>query len=128
MNYNEYSEEHFFMHEDINSDGSKDMIFLDNKQLDVFEESGNKLFDHKFKNSIHHEPIYFHFSYNDRKIGVVSKKANKIYLINSNGETYKGFPLEGNTPFSIGFLEKSSRKFNLVVGNKYNFLYNYSVN
>ena len=128
VNYNEYSEEHFFMHEDINSDGSKDMIFLDSKQIDVFEESGNKLFDHKFKNSIQHEPIYFHFSYNDRKIGVVSKKANKIYLFNSNGETYKGFPLEGNTPFSIGFLEKSSRKFNLVVGNKYNFLYNYSVN
>ncbi|MGM0497465.1 MAG: DUF3352 domain-containing protein [Bacteroidota bacterium] len=128
VNYNEYSEEHFFLHEDINSDGAKEMIFSDNKQLDVFEESGEKLFDQEFKNSIDHEPIYFHFSYNERKIGVVSKKANKIYLLNSNGEIYKGFPLEGNTPFSIGFLEKSSRKFNLVVGNKYNFLYNYSVN
>jgi glucan-binding YG repeat protein len=128
LNFDEYSKDHYFMHKDINSDGKKDMVFLDDKKLEVFEVSGQRLFDHEFNNPVHHEPIYFHFSYNDRKIGIVSKKANKIYLFNSNGAMYKGFPLEGNTPFSIGFLGNSDRKFNLVVGNKYNFLYNYSVN
>jgi hypothetical protein len=128
VNFDEFSKDHYFMHKDINSDGEEDMVFLDDKKLEVFEASGRQLFDYGFKNPIHHEPIYFHFSYNDRKIGVVSKNANKIFLFNSNGEMYKGFPLEGNTPFSIGFLGSSNRKFNLVVGNKYNFLYNYSVN
>jgi hypothetical protein len=67
----EFSRDHYFLHKDINSDGAEDMVFLDDKKLKVFEASGKKLFEHEFKNAIHHEPIYFHFSYNDRKIGVV---------------------------------------------------------
>ena len=41
---------------------------------------------------------------------------------------YKGFPLKGNTQFTIGYLGDSHNQFNLIVGTRYNFLYNYSVN
>lgn len=127
VSYGDFSEDHYFMHEDLDSDGSKDMIFLDDNTLQVFKPSGDRIFKHDFKSKVNNEPIYFYFSYNDRKIGIVSREANRIYLFNNDGDMYKGFPLKGNTPFSIGFLEESAGNFNLVVGNKYNFLYNYSV-
>ena len=57
----------------------------------------------------------------------VDKNDAKIYLINNDGTLYKGFPLDGNTLFSIGYLEGAGGEFNLIVGGSNNFLYNYSV-
>jgi hypothetical protein len=58
---------------------------------------------------------------------VVCQKENRIYLFNSDGKLYEGFPLQGNTPFSIGNFGDSLSRFNLVVGSRDNFLYNYRV-
>ncbi len=127
-NLGNYSENHYFDYQDINSDGLKDFIFLDNKKLNVISNSGKLIYEYKFDSEINFEPIYFQFSYNDRKLGFVSKKANKLFLINNNGKLYNGFPLEGNTPFSIGYLNNTHNHFNLIVGNNNNFLYNYAVN
>ena len=127
-NLGNYSENHYFDYQDINSDGFKDFIFLDNKKLNVISNSGKLIYEYKFDSEINFEPIYFQFSYNDRKLGFVSKKANKLFLINNNGKLYNGFPLEGNTPFSIGYLNNTHNHFNLIVGNNNNFLYNYAVN
>ena len=52
---------------------------------------------------------------------------NELYLVNSDGSLYNGFPLLGSTPFSIGVIDRSASKFNLIVGSDENFLYNYSV-
>ncbi len=123
-----FTEDHYFDLKDLNNDDKKDFIFLDEKTLYAIQQNNEALFKHKFKNKIEYPPIYFYFSYNKRKLGIVSKESNKIYLINSDGSVYKGFPLQGSTPFSIGFLDKPARHFNLLVGNKFNFLYNYAVN
>ena len=61
------------------------------------------------------------------KIGLVSEERHELYLLNNDGSMYSGFPLRGSTPFSIGVFKSSESKFNLVVGNEDNFLYNYSV-
>jgi hypothetical protein len=124
----EYSESHYFDYQDINSDDLKDLIFLENNKLEVYNGSGKEIFDRNFDTEISDPPIYFYFSYQDRKIGLVSEEANEIYLLNSNGKLYEGFPLKGNTPFSIGYLDQPKRNFNLIVGNKYSFVFNYSVN
>jgi hypothetical protein len=71
--------------------------------------------------------VYYYFSYSDRKLGVVSKSKNLIYLINNDGKVYKGFPLRGSTLFSIGYFSSSTSQFNLVVGSDENFLLNYIV-
>jgi len=123
-----YSPNHYFDYQDINADGYKDYIFLDKNKLAVYKQDGSNLFDFKFDEKIESSPVYYYFSYDDRKLGVVSRTSNEIYLFNSNGSVYNGFPLKGNTPFTIGYLENSSNHFNLLVGNRYNFLYNYSVN
>jgi hypothetical protein len=123
-----YSSQHYFDYQDIDADGFNDYIFLDKDKLQVLKQNGSEIFDHKFDQKIESSPVYYYFSYDDRKIGVVSKTTNEIYLFNSNGSIYEGFPLKGNTAFTIGYLESSHNQFNLIVGTKYNFLYNYSVN
>jgi len=123
-----YSSSHYFDYQDINADGFRDYIFLDKNKLEVFKQNGSEIFDYKFDEKIESAPFYYYFSYDDRKLGVVSKTTNEIFLFNSNGNIYEGFPLKGNTPFTIGYIGESHNQFNLIVGTQYNFLYNYSVN
>ncbi len=122
-----FSEDHFFDLKDIDGDGQNDFIFLDRNALMVFNASIKKLFEYDFEATIDLPPAYYHFSASDRKIGVVSGKEKRIYLINNNGLLYKGFPLTGTTLFSIGYLGSTVSHFNLIVGGENNFLYNYIV-
>jgi hypothetical protein len=122
-----FSPDHHFLYQDMNGDGLKDLIFLEDNKLEVFENSNKKMFEYEFKTSIEGPPIYFHFSQKDRKLGLVSRDKNRIYLLNGNGKMHTGFPLQGSTRFSIGFLDESDNNFNLIVGNQFNFLYNYNV-
>lgn len=121
-----FSPEHHFKYQDADGDGLKDFIFLDNNKLEVYKSKNNKLFEHTFDNNISDPPVYFHFSDKDRKLGVVSEQTNQIYLLNGNGEMHPGFPLKGNTPFTIGYLDDDNN-FYLIVGDETNFLYNYNV-
>jgi len=122
-----YSSNHFFDLKDINADGEKDFIILDGKTIDVFKQNKAKIFSYQFTHVIKERPVFYRFSYSDRKLGFVDTFDEKIYLLNNNGKIYKGFPLEGTTMFSIGYLDNSLGKFNLIVGGRNNFLYNYSV-
>lgn len=119
--------DHFFDFKDMDADGLSDYIFLDQNILYVNSFYGKELFKKKFDDDIKLPPVYYHFSFNDRKIGLVAQKQKKIHLINNNGEEYKGFPLEGSTQFSIGYFDVTSSRFNLIVGGRNNFLYNYTV-
>lgn len=120
------SEDHYFDYKDVNADGVSDYIFLDDKTLWVYDITGNKIFKQTFKNKVTQSPVYYHFSYNDRKIGVVTDN-DLIYLLNKNGQVYKGFPVEGRTQFTIGYFDLTISRFNLIVGGRNNFLYNYAV-
>ena len=123
-----FSSNHFFDFQDINADGFKDFIYLDENKLNVYKPNCTLLFDYKFSVKIDAPPSYYYFSYDDRKIGTVSENSNQIFLFNNDGTLYEGFPLKGYTPFTIGYLENSKNHFNLITGTPYNFLYNYSVN
>lgn len=127
LNIKEFSANHFFDYQDLDGDGYKDFIFLENGLLEVFRQNKSKMFAYNFDVPIDLKPVCYTFSNKDRKIGVVSRSENKIYLVNNNGDLYKGFPLSGNTLFTIGKLSRLTNKFNLIVGNDDNFLYNYSV-
>jgi hypothetical protein len=111
----------------VDGDGSKDYIFLDQNRLIVFKEDKSMLLSYNFDFTIDLPPVYYHFAANDRKIGVTASKKGLIYLINNDGSLYKGFPLRGNTLFSIGYLGNTISVFNLIVGGDDNFLYNYVV-
>ena len=122
-----FTDRHFFDYKDLNGDGRPEFIFLEDNRLTVYNRDNSRAFTYDFKETVNARPVTYQFSATDRKIGVVSHNENLIYLFNNNGELYSGFPLQGNTPFSIGNFGDSLARFNLVVGNRDNFLYNYRV-
>ncbi|HBX52624.1 MAG: hypothetical protein A2W98_14635 [Bacteroidetes bacterium GWF2_33_38] len=123
-----YSSKHYFDFQDVDADGKSDYIFIDDKKLEVFNSKKESLFTYEFDEQITLKPAYYNFGTKDRKIGVSSEIESKIFLFNQDGSLYEGFPLRGKTLFSIGSLNNSKSKFNLIVGSDNNFLYNYEVN
>jgi hypothetical protein len=123
-----FDEHHFFDYNDVDADGKKDFIYVNNGKLSVYNHNGNENFVVDLHKRINARPIYFQFSSTDRKLGVVDKASEKIYLINNNGKVYDGFPLIGNSLYTIGILKNNYGKFNLIVGGRNNYLYNYAVN
>jgi hypothetical protein len=121
------SANHFFSMEDLTRDGIPEVIFADGDELDIVKQDGKRLFSFKVKEGISDMPDIYKFSSSDVKIGITDRSRNKIYLINSDGSLYEGFPLEGSTRFSIGYFKGSESRFNLIVGSENNFLYNYSI-
>jgi hypothetical protein len=122
-----YTDNHFFDYRDLNGDGIPELIYLEENTLTVYNNKLTRLFARDFDSPSLSRPICYQFSATDRKIGVVSRAENRIYLINYSGEPYTGFPLQGNTPFSIGNFGDTLSRFNLVVGSSDNFLYNYRI-
>ena len=126
-NFGTFLPSHFFDLKDLNGDGTKEYIFVDNDRLVVYNSSGKKVFDYVFGQKISLKPVIYTFASNDQKIGIVSSNEHKIYLFNNNGKVYKNFPLTGQTLFSIGKFKGTGSGFNLIVGGENNFLYNYFV-
>jgi len=122
-----FSNNHFFDYKDLNGDGKPEFIYLEGTSLTVYNNNQSILFTHNFDSPVLSRPLFYQFSATDRKLGVVCRAENRIYLINNTGDLYAGFPLLGNTPFSIGNFGDSLSRFNLVVGSGDNFLYNYRV-
>jgi len=122
----DFSENHFFEFKDIDGDNIPDYIFADENKLLVYNQKKEKLIDYTFNSNITDSPIYFKFPGNKKKLGIVTAGSNELFLINSVGTLYDGFPLFGNTQFSIGSL-KNNRKFNLFVGTNDKILYNYEI-
>jgi hypothetical protein len=123
----EMSPDHFFSMEDMNRDGVPEYVFVDGDELDIVTQDGKRLFSFKVKERISERPDIYKFSSSDIKIGITDRSRNRIYLINSDGSLYEGFPLKGSTRFSIGYFKGSDSRFNLIVGSENNFLYNYSI-
>ncbi len=123
-----FSNQHFFDYQDINSDGRFEYVFTDKNRFQVFDQNTNQLIDYKFKTTIKDCPVTYSFPYGEKRIGVVSRDENLIYLFNNQGKLFSGFPLPGKSLFSIGKLNPKQEKYNLIVGGDDNFLYNYYLN
>ncbi len=124
---NSASGDHFFRIKDIDQDGAVEFIFADGNELKVIDSEGERFFSYKIKSDIEMLPDIYQFSVSDVKIGITDSENNRIYLINSDGSVYEGFPLEGNTRYSIGYFTGSDSRFNLIVGSANGFIYNYSI-
>lgn len=119
--------DHFFLMQDMDLDGVPDYILAADDELKVIDHDGNRLFTYRVRGRISQVPDIYKFSASDIKVGITDSNRNRIYLVNSDGSLYEGFPLEGTTRFSIGYFAGSDSRFNLIVGSSNNFLYNYSI-
>lgn len=118
---------HYFIYCDVNNDGQEEYIFADKNLIEMYKENKSKTFSRELEDKVTEKPVVFNFSKKTHKIGLVCGNINKIYLLNSNGSFYNGFPLAGKTMFSIGYFSKENDNFNLVVGSNDHFIYNYEV-
>jgi len=120
-----FGKNHYFSLVDLQGDGDSELIFADEGRLQVFNLSGQPLFSHRFSSPELTRPQLYQFSARDRMLGLTSPSDNRIYLFDAAGKIYPGFPLQGNTPFSISQFGDTLARFNLVVGSNDHFLYNY---
>ncbi len=102
-------------------------VFVTPDKLKIFKNSGKEIVSKTFNKKMALTIDKYQFSSGNFKLGLREQNGQHIYLINSDGSTYKGFPLRGSSRFSIGFLKSSSSRFNLVVGGDNNYIYNYRV-
>lgn len=123
----DFSKEHYFLVKDLDFDGYDDFIFIDSSKMEIYNFKGKLLSSCSFAGNVTNEPSLYYFPSNQNKVGVVCGDVGKIYLINSDGSIYDGFPLRGTTGFSIAYLSSDSNIFNLIVGGKEKFLYNYKI-
>lgn len=118
---------HRFAAQDVDGNGSVEYIYAEGKNLTVFTPDGKKLFDHSFPEAISETPFVTNFAKGVKKIGVVVKAENKIYLLEKNGAVTWGFPLAGNTSFVIGKFNDASSYTNLLVGSADGTVINYRI-
>lgn len=122
-----YSANHYFACDDLNGNGVPDFVFADENRLEVVDENGKKLFSEKFSNPIKAQPGIYSFGAKLKKVGIADVSGNRIYLFNPDGKPHQGFPLQGNSEFTIGTLADGSEQMNLVVGSQGGVLYNYTL-
>ncbi|MEL7588413.1 MAG: hypothetical protein AAGU19_17015 [Prolixibacteraceae bacterium] len=122
-----FGEGHFFRAEDLNGDNKTDYVLADENMLMAFTDQGKKIFERKFNSPVTEVPAIYTFGPSNKKLGVVCAGENRIYLVDTKGQLYPGFPLPGNTTFSIGYLTAGNPYFNLLAGNEDNSFFNYKI-
>jgi len=122
-----FSPDHYFIYDDLDSDKKSDYIFLDGDSLVVYDQSENHIFARKFNHTIELPPQLVTIPDKSRKIGIIDSSENQIYLFNPDGRICKGFPLEGNSGFALGFSGSANGQFNLITGTSEGYLNNYQV-
>jgi hypothetical protein len=123
-----FSADHFFTCEDLNGNDVPDFVFVDGNRLRVMDENGKELYDEKFDNTINQPPNIYNFGPNLQKVGIVESSSNRIWLYDPEGDLHDGFPLQGSSEFSIGYLSSNSGQLNLLVGSEGGSLFNYTLN
>lgn len=88
---------------DMNGDGVDDLVFTDEERLVVYDLSGKILYETNLEAHSLDFPYIYRFSASDTRIGLIDREQNRMLLLSPDGKLSKGFPIRGNSPFSIVF-------------------------
>ncbi len=119
-----FSDQHYFMYKNIVGDNYPEFIYADKNTVTVYDRLKNKLFETETESNINAPMKLYDFSKNNKQIGIINKQTNQLYLMKNNGKIQTGFPLNGNTPFSINVF-KGQNYFSIITGNEKGKLINY---
>ena len=120
-----YSDKHCFLYEDFNGDQDPDFIYLDGKQLRVFDRFKKLLYSYDFDAEITEKPVFYRLSRNKWLLGLISESVREVYLIDKNGNMTVSSGLIGGTSFAIGSKD-GNNGVNLLSGEG-NVLFNYLI-
>lgn len=98
----DFSHVNWLMCEDLDQDGKVEYIALDEKKLVTYANDQRAQFRFSFEQPVQLTGGLYRFDNNDVRIGAVTEASEELYLINKGGVMAAGFPIKGNSPFSIG--------------------------
>ncbi len=110
---------------DVNNDGRDEFIFTSGGNLAVYNQQGKKIYEKELEAQSLDFPYVYRFSNGDVRIGLVDRVQHNMYMLNLKNGLSKGFPIGGNSPFSIIFAE--SGDFYLFAGIENGSLIKYRV-
>lgn len=88
---------------DVDKDGTEDCVFTDGNRLLVTRMNGQPVFTKTLEADSLDYPYVYRFSSADTRIGLTDPRQGQMYLLGQDGNASKGFPVSGDSPFSIVF-------------------------
>ncbi|MEI6679152.1 MAG: hypothetical protein WCL21_11135 [Mariniphaga sp.] len=122
-----FSPHHFFIYDHFNSETKCNYIILDGDSMVVYDQQLNLIIEKKINHKVDIYPELFTFADKSHKIGFTDTTKNRIYLYNADGNISKGFPLEGNSQFSLDFFGCQNGSFNVITGSANGNVSNYKI-
>lgn len=110
---------------DLNQDGMEECVFTDGNRVVVTGMDGKVLYTKSIDAEGLGYPYVYRFSGTDIRLGITDTKRDQMLLLASDGNLSKGFPVSGNSPFSIVFFGEDG--FFLFAGVEDGSLIKYSV-
>lgn len=121
-----WSDEHFFNAADVAGDSVNEYIFLDKDQLYVYKDDTSIIYNYQFKTPIAAAPQFLDYHGSKKLIGITSAESEQIFLFDTVGKLFPGFPLKGSTGFELTDLRSNGRT-NLIVADNEGVLYLYEI-
>lgn len=116
LHFADFGSAPFFEYRDLNGDGNFEYIFQSPDRLAVYNQDKLNSFSYGFESPCAGPLAIYRLGDNDLRIGVTCPGASEIHLINRGGADSEGFPLPGQTLFSIGKLN-GENGYTVITGN-----------
>lgn len=110
---------------DVNGDGRDECILAAKNQFLITQSDGKLLGRYTLDAEELESPYVYQFSKVDCRIGLMDEKQSCMYLLTPDGKMSKGFPISGDSPFSIVYAGNNG--FFLYVGTNGDSLIKYRV-
>jgi hypothetical protein len=114
VTFNNFTDKHVFLYEDIVDDGTPEFIFFDNNTLYYYNRFFNLIYFYNFRHDVS-SPNLIKTLNGKTFIGIISTATKEVFLFDRHGYVEIESGVTGNTPFDIGTLEDHNR-LNLVIG------------
>jgi hypothetical protein len=123
--FEKLSPQHYFLYNDFKGNGVNEFIFLDGRELKVYDRFKKVLFSYEFNNQINEKPVIFNLGRRTKALGIVSAEEKTIYLFDQNGNTIINKGIVGQTPFTVGSVNNDD-ELNLITASG-DVLFNYRI-
>lgn len=88
---------------DLNGDGIPEYVFSSGNHLLITDVDGKIFLDKEVKANSLDFPYIYRFSAADCRIGLMDNEQKQMLLLTAKGQESNGFPIAGDSPFSIVF-------------------------